>query len=328
MKKFWLTILAVALIGLALICVGAGLGGFKYSFYVDENGFHRENEVLEMREEKLNGFKNIDVDLSSANLNFVEGDEFKIEIMNERNDEIKYSVEDDTLKVSQKPFFAIFSFWVKTPTVTVYTPANAEFDNVKIQLSSGKANVDGMTANTCCAKLSSGNAKLKNIDAETSELVLSSGKLVLDGFKTDSLDYKISSGNVEIANLSAKTVNGKVMSGQLVVSKSNLGEFASTVSSGKVVMEGIASDSLDCSVSSGSVNISGELNGKTKLHVSSGSLTLDIDGSSKDYNRVLTATSGSVRVDGQKQEGVFDIGAEKTIEAKVTSGKIEINFNK
>lgn len=308
MKTFWITVLTIALIGIVLIGIGFGMGSVG-DFYIDANGNYHGNEEGSMREETLNEFKNINIDLGSAQLNIVKGDSYKIVIENERNNEIEYSVENGALNLRQERILMIFGFRFKYPEVTLYLPETAEFNDVNIHLASGSANVEKLAANNWRTKVSSGKVTLNNVSSKQAELNVSSGKLTLNGFSADNAECKLSSGTFEMADSRLQNVKAKV-------------------SSGKVLMKNIDIDSLDCTVTSGNVSVGGKLNKNAKLKVSSGKMLLDINGSAKDYNRVLTATSGGCYVDGQKQEGVFDVGTEKSIEAKVTSGKVEINFDR
>ena len=102
---------------------------------------------------------------------------------------------------------------------------------------------------------------------------------------------------------------------------------------GAIYMENIEAGESEISVAMGDAVLSGVFNGNMDLECSMGNLDVEIAGEEDDFNYSVEAAMGSAEIAGESYEGLaaekeVDNGADKTINAEVSMGDIEISFTK
>ena len=170
MKKFWFYLLICAVSGIILMGAGYAMGGSTDGFYIDRNGLHtgagRNN--IESTEQKFDRISNIYINTSSAIVNIASG-EYGISITNNREPEIKYSIDNDgTLRITQTgTSWYIFNFGIRrSNSVTVYLPQDAVLGVVDIESTSGNVSIRQVVCDDFRLKLSSGDSTIENITAK------------------------------------------------------------------------------------------------------------------------------------------------------------------
>lgn len=294
-RKYLAIATLVVVIGIILMITGVLFGGRK-GIYIDMEGVHVMNdysEEKEVEEFNLTPFKNIDISVGSQKVEVLYGDSYGIEMKNTKHENLEWSNDAGTLRVSSKfrlSFNFLFFPALQESYIKVYIPYDAKLDDTDIRIGSGSATMDGIESKSLSYNIASGKAFINNSTVGDLDLYIASGNVHLTDSEFDSMKVKVSSG--------------------------------------KLGAKGISSNGSDINVTSGRANFEGKLLGKTKVHVTSGNVSLDLAGKSEDYRKNINVTSGGVRVDGVKTKGYQDSNnnAPNKMDISVTSGNVELNF--
>jgi len=152
------------IIGIISIIVGFAFGGRLLNFNLSK---------LTDFDSSYTSITSLDIDISAGEINIVEGDEFKIEAINVRENafssEVKNGVWTISDKESRKTFFhGYLSFgylnWGDNETkITLYLPKNIELDKTTIDLGAGQMNIDLLTTENLILNDSSVNCGVGSI---------------------------------------------------------------------------------------------------------------------------------------------------------------------
>ena len=293
MKKIWRIIIVLGLAGVLFMTVGYFMGA-KMQMTLDRKGFHvgDATKAPDIRE-PLGEFEDITIRATHANVELILSDKYYIEIVGDDEYSIHYEVRGGELVVTQENIWVwnILKLSLSGPQLKIYVPKDASLNNVFVGVSSGSASLSGLHCNNLNAELASGSIRLADIAADT-------------------LRISVASGRVKVQNATADRLN-------------------ISVKSGSIDARGIRSKKLDVDISSGFADISGVLEGENNISVKSGSAKLDIQGRKSDYNRFISVKSGSVRVNGKKEEGGERYAkAKNSITVNVNSGMAKVDFSK
>jgi len=317
MSKLWKIIGIVAAVG--AIFVGAGLalgantGGISWS---RRGGFSvGSSELLHVHYNNLGTFENISVNVSSTNVRIVEADYFGFEARYRSGSNLRYSVENGTLTITQDRFsvsqitFFGFGDW-ESSHITIFIPRSAVLNDVNIQVTSGRITIDRLDCDNLTARSSSGSVTVNNLTSNTAHIRATSGRATISNATVhSSLGIRASSGSVSVTNAVTNFLELQTSSGRISASR-------------------IEANGLSAEASSGSINLSGVLNGTTNVRTSSGRVTLNVDGARDDFNINTSVSSGRVRIDGQRGVAIISNNADNTITARASSGNIDINFTR
>jgi hypothetical protein len=300
-KKIWATIISALLIGVIFMGIGLTLGAKKH-IYFDFNGLHiidtNSNNKEYVKETNLEKFSNVELDITSENVEFITADSYGIEIIKDNNIEFFWENKNDTLTVKQKNnrFFNIFNinidFWHfgKGDVIRIYLPKDAIMDNVNLTVSSGRTSTNDLNCKNLSIKTTSGSNELTNSRIENLEFVATSGKIEINNCEILKSDIKLTTGKIDADNVKLTDTN--------------------------------------IYATSGKIDISGELFKKTKIKIVSGNANFDINGRPDDYSVKSSVTSGYVQFDGEKLSNSFiNRQAENEIDIVVTSGYAKLDFN-
>ncbi|MDR0914345.1 MAG: DUF4097 domain-containing protein [Oscillospiraceae bacterium] len=291
-KKFRLICLVFAIVGICLATIGFLTGGNTQS-YIDLNGIHFEKfETQTISNNPIGEFYDIEIDVSSAKVSVLRGDDYKIEIENTAVPAISYKLEGKKLVVSQGKDFIWYLFFggFTSNSVNIYVPEDAQINTVTSDMSAGSINVNDITCDYFYSNLTSGSVHINNVAATEFKSEMTSGSLTVDGLESDNMDVSLTSGKVEAKNVTTREL-------------------------------------FNFDMTSGYMSLEGKLNGKIKSNITSGSADLFLQGNAADYSRVINVTSGSVKVNGLKQEGSFiSPSAKNSVEIDMTSGSFNIQF--
>jgi hypothetical protein len=240
--------------------------------------------------------------------------------------------------------------WNWKARAEIYLPRSFRGD-LRIANASGTlaADADLLGYRTVDITVSSGEVFLKEVSGETVSIHISSGEMELRALRGNSF-ISVSSGRLRLDQVTGGETHIKVSSGRLRIGALE-GQAAFELTSGNVVvdrarggMEGRVSSGIlelrDFSgpgsfrVSSGNLRMNlGELREDLRFRLSSGTIDLGIP-LDIPFNLDAETSSGSVQVD----EGGLEVlrvsgnvlrplgaGAERTIFARVSSGKLVIN---
>lgn len=189
------------------------------------------------------------------------------------------------------------------PTVTLTLPKNYSGD-LSVKVSSGSIKMDDAKTDDLSIRCSSGSIALNNIDAGNIVLDATSGTIKLNNIVSkDSILSECSSGSVRFDNVTAaSSITSNSTSGNTTFNNTSAKETSIYCSSGSIRFDNLTADSI-------------------KFKSTSGFIKGSINGDESDYSIISDVTSGSCNLD-DKRDGA------KMLDAKTSSGSINIEFNK
>ncbi len=192
MKKSYIVILLVILIGISLVNVVAGF--FTYG----------GKEEIEIRN---GGFSHVEIDTKNAEINLlVTNDRPYVELLNKGSYDLKVEVEGNTLDIEvNKKWFNLFSFnlFFHSPTLNVYLPENV-YETIQSETDNGSVYVTNLKVNELNVETNNGKVLVR--DVESSYLYLSSNN-----------------GDVNLENVEGKII-GETNNGDVTIQKSILNQ--------------------------------------------------------------------------------------------------------
>lgn len=138
-------------------------------------------------------------------------------------------------------------------------------------------------------------------------------------------------GRMELTGLSLGDTDAEVGVGELRCTDVKAEKLAVDVGAGAAYLENIEAKESDISVAMGEAVLSGSFNGNMALEVAMGSLMVTVNGKEEDFNYRVDAALGSAEIAGKNYESLasekeIENGADKTIDAEVSMGNLEISF--
>lgn len=336
-KKSLIWIISASAMALGLLLAGIGFfcGGAR-ALNITQNGVHVfDRTERAVKDLNLNTFQSIDLDTKRFNIEFVQSEQYGIEIRYyDDGDAPTYSVENSTLKVSDRsnrPFFNIdLGFLSPENTIIVYLPKNAALKDVNIKNASGDVAIGSFSAQTTKIEASFGKINASDITSNTVTTTAKSGDIRLKNIKTDSLTANDDFGNITVEDMTTAQLSSVMKSGNFTVRNSNTGNATITSEFGKIVGETITSTQLNAKCKSGDMKLSGTFTGKTELKSEFGNINLSTSLPVKQYSYGLTVEFGDIRVNGSKDAAHVkeSDNATNNITATNKSGDINIDFQK
>lgn len=260
-KLFWFVPCAMIGIGAGMLITGLILGAkpvVKAGY--DEMG---KNGEITSGTVALKDFDSLEVNVASVNTYIEEGDEYKLEYKAyEKNVPVvkekggKLTVEQPASKV----FFGINLSFIREEEDQYYkitVPKNAGEINLDFDAASGKIAVSDVNVKGKI-ELASGKAELNNINSKELILRASSGRMDLNKVELSKLDVEVLSGKLVSENCVTDELVADMSSGSMDFDKIkfNKGDFKVSSGSLKVNVLGKEDDySYDVEASSGSIKI-------------------------------------------------------------------------
>ncbi|MCL2386174.1 MAG: DUF4097 domain-containing protein [Defluviitaleaceae bacterium] len=199
--------------------------------------------------------------------------------------------------------------------VRIYLPANMELSAFTASSRAGSVRVDGVSAETFAAASTSGSVRLQNINAEELSATSTGGSVRLYNVNTNDLTARSTSGSVRGEDI--EFTNGYLRS-----------------TSGSVRFTGATWQNLEARSTSGSVRFTDAritpLQGSTYLQSTSGSTRLYLRNSRNDFTYQASASSGTIRIDGQNHGRGNTSGGngQHQLTLRSTSGSSRMYFNR
>ena len=146
-------------------------------------------------------------------------------------------------------------------------------------------------------------------------------------------EISLGAGMIEITDLTLGDTEVEVGAGEFRCTNTKSEKLMAELGAGAIYMENIEAGESEISVAMGDAVLSGVFNGNMDLECSMGNLDVEIAGEEDDFNYSVEAAMGSAEIAGESYEGLaaekeVDNGADKTINAEVSMGDIEISFTK
>ena len=328
--------------GLMVAGVGIGVAAAASSAFNIEN-MTKEEEHVEKTFDISESFKDIKIDLDSANVTILHSTDGKarVETSAPKGYEFSVNTEGDALKVvgrdERKWNEMMFTF--NSPEAKVYLPGD-EYADLMVKDSSGNVVIEGgFTFDSADVSANSGNLTFSSnvngnltLSAHSGRIVCEdaaakdtrieghSGNIKITNLEAANLFIKNTSGNINISNLKADSVKVEGNSGNTNITGAQIeGDInVSRTSGGTNLEDVIAGGELNAKTSSGNVHLTGCDAANLNLEASSGNINAELL-SNKDIN--ATSSSGVVSLPD-------DNSGEKngTLTAKTSSGNVKIKI--
>ena len=342
MKNWWKIAIAMIVSGTVLFGLSFALGARGGYAYVDGGGlkFSSASEAAAQASKiSLEPFETVDVDVSSADIEFVASDGYGIEYrLPAFADAPEWNVAGGKLTVrtpSNGFYWTFMDFGFQRHYVKVYFPrGGASFGSVSITTKSGDIVLAELPAGDVSLKTNSGTVKADVLGYKRATAQTSSGDITFRGGGADGAAIKLSamSGDIKADASGCASVDLETASGQITLSGDTPphAELKAATKSGGITVDASQWKSLAADATSGDVMITGKPQGSTTAKAMSGNVTMAIRGEARDFSYDISAASGSVRVDGQRMGNSArnaNSGAKNTIDANTFSGNVSLDFN-
>lgn len=270
---------------------------------IKNDGFIFRNELIKQKEYEVININNIDIDLSSSNIEVYLSDNDKIKIEqygNQKTDKYIDEISEETIKIKEK--IRIFEFFIHHTEYKIYLPKNY-LGNLNLKSVSGDILVENISdkIKDIELKTTSGNIKfLVDINSESLNLKSVSGDIELLKVDTKDISIKTTSGNIKTEIINAITADLKSVSGDIKAnSLTGLNNVATT--SGNIrVLDLICLKNSNISTISGDVSIKMNNDSNCAIDISTVSgdknLRKNTYGNG-NYKLKIETTSGNIKVD-------------------------------
>ena len=286
-------------LGIVLTATGFALNGGKGFYMKWDHGFKFSDslETFEKARTEIASFKDVEIDVSSADVHFIESDsgKFEIEYRIESDEEadIVCEVKDNklTFKDRSDSSFIISSFNFLNVQedlyVNVYYPAGTEFGNIHLDTSAGDVKInDTFNCVLLDLDMSAGKTNLSNVSGEL-KVNMSAGSFTADNCKFGYSEFDMSAGSVKLTNCTIAGGDVDMSAGdfdadQLVLTKSM--KLDMSAGSVDIVFTDGQEIGYDFDLSAGSAKINGEKKGDEYQEIKGYDIILTVDASAGSVN--------------------------------------------
>ena len=341
MKTIWKIIIGCIALGLILFVIGWILKPTG-NIYMDRGGIHASNgeDVQEVNERNMQEFTEINIDVASADIEFIEADDFGLEIYNDTRSPLTWSNKNGRLEVRHKNNMNIGLLDLvitggdrNRSYVKVYFPADVGFSRIDIGSASGNKNIvdfPELRVDEFMIDSISGNIDVSGIIAGKLNISSTSGRLSLSDVEAKEVAFDCISGNAKITNLKADSLKYDKTSGEGDIIDSNIGSLKLSSISGGISLKNVDSEGLYVDSGSGNFEYQGSIEGDIKIDIISGRVKLELSGSSDDYDKNIESISGTTNIDGQRFQGDINIRNDGKYKINIdsASGNVNISFDR
>lgn len=195
--KIWL-IIATTLLLTGCIIFGGVMTVYKWDFSKLSTNKYETNKY-----DITDNFKNISVNVKTADIVFVASEKAKTEVVCYEQDNANHevSVDNDTLTiklVDERKWYEYIGINFRTPKITVYLP-QGEYGNLTVSASTGDIDI-------------------KNLSAENINLTVTTGEIEAKSITCNG-DFKttVSTGEVELKDVSCKNLSSNGNTGDITL---------------------------------------------------------------------------------------------------------------
>ncbi|MCY9547835.1 DUF4097 family beta strand repeat-containing protein [Lysinibacillus xylanilyticus] len=195
--------------GILLALVGYFSGG-KWSFVLNDEGIQLpENNKLVNSSYKLDDFTNINVINHYGDVEIVTSDHYALETNVIKDDDVTYSIKDNTLTVETKNKkkngfqFGFGSF--RTPSIKIYVPSDITLKTVILESNFGDTTIRGLNYQELNIIEDFGDIIFKDTTGDKTEITQSFGDMNLKQFSSNGFVAESEHGDINIDG----TLNGQ-----------------------------------------------------------------------------------------------------------------------
>ena len=330
-KKAFITVALVMLMA-GFVFMGIGMAGNPGVIYYD-NGFKiyaGDSDYEDISAEQFSTLSEIFIDVGYADVKFVQGEKFAVEISNRyENNPITYKFNNGRLEVLGKENVASINIgwwqWRIKSTVTVYIPANAHVDKVSVRVAAGKVEVGRFSADELFVRCNLGNMTLGNITTKTATLIVNAGAAQITDFKAEVFNHSNDMGDSRIIRLETAAFDIDMNMGKLTVRDSILGAAIVSNDMGDIELADVCVNGLNMKMALGSATVRGELRGLITVSNDMGDININSTLAEKEYDYDIDVSMGDSKLNGRKLSGRTNNGAVNKMILSCSMGSIRVN---
>jgi len=284
-------------LGITLVAAGAAFVGVAYATHSFKGA-----EIVTNEHKIESEFKNFDFDIDTANVEFVSTteDSTKVTCIEKAKCTHEVSVVEDKLfiktKDERKWYEKIFNFAWEEEKITIALP-KSDYDNLKVEASTGNVKLNGFNFETVDLKISTGNlylstlrTKSMNIKASTGNILLdkleintklyinaSTGNIKLNDVKAENVVLDASTGNILLTNvLATNNITIDTSTGDVTFKDSDATTLKVKCSTGNVRGNLLTPKTFHAKASTGKVNVPDTEGGDCTIETSTGNINIEI----------------------------------------------------
>lgn len=195
--------------GILLALVGYFSGG-KWSFVLTDEGIQLpESNKLVNNSYKLDDFTNLNVINHYGDVEIVTSDRYALETNVMKDDDVTYSMKDNTLtvetKVKKKNGFQFGFGSFGTPSIKIYVPSDAKLKTVALNSNFGDTTIRGLNYQELSLIEDFGDILFKDTTGDKTEITQSFGDMKLQQFSSNGFVVESEHGDINIDG----TLNGQ-----------------------------------------------------------------------------------------------------------------------
>lgn len=234
--KRWL-IIATFLLLTGCVIFGGVMTVYKWDFSKLSTNKYETNKY-----DINDNFKNISVNVKTADIVFVASEKAKAEVVCYEQDNANHevSVDNDTLTiklVDERKWYEYIGINFRTPKITVYLPqgeygnltvssttgdtkipSNHTYNSIDISASTGDVECRASALESIKIKLNTGDIDIENITAENVDLTVTTGEIEAKSITCNSdFKTKVSTGEVELKDVSCKNLSSNGNTGDITL---------------------------------------------------------------------------------------------------------------
>ncbi len=295
-----------------------GFGDLKFGYTGNGFGFGAWNEdewdaewdaamedlqILENAEKKVqtectaSEIEEIQIAIGGNALVLEESEDEHIWIKNSSTEKmVKYGMENGCFELRTRKKMNIFSIEAgeaEKEKIYLYLPKGMQLQAVHVELEGGNISIHELAADDMILEIGAGNLTIDSLNAQELELSIGAGKADIEQLKAQNAVMEIGAGNLKMKDFSAENITMDVGMGNLDADGS-IGESAD----------------IQCGM---------------------GNVTLNLEGSEKDYNYNVECSMGNVKVGETKLSSVaaeryVDNGSQRFLDVECAMGNATIRF--
>ena len=329
-KKMFLILSIILVAGILTAFLGVALGA-KFYAYIDKTGVHIDDEIVEIPWQEIEEITDIDIMVSSSNIEFCKSEKFGIEMRTYR--QTTYDVSDGKLVISDHgdsfKFNIGFNFFnINEIYIKVYLPENEELNSVKINTDYGNININNLSADLVDLSDSFGSIKISDISAGKINANLSNGSFRCRNVEADVFIYKNDFGSGTFDDVKFNDCSLEASNGKLEVNTSRIFTLKAENDFGKITLRGLVSDNVKINASNGAIDLQGDFK-NIDICSDFGSIQIDTVRPADYYSCKFETDFGSIKVDGENFGNRYMSNyTQNIIHASASNGSINMNFNK
>lgn len=271
MKKAAIIIPIIA--GSVLLAVGAALFAVNLSKFIEGGDKGLTSKTFALEED----FSKINIDIHTSEIEFVNSDESKIEVLESSDYPHSCKIENDTLYLTQEDNHKWYDFlnFHKKPKATFYITAK-EYEKLVINSSTGDIAIN------------------HDFSFVSADIKASTGDVKFDSDVTNELSVETSTGNISVEGVHADNISVKASTGDVFVSNCVSNDLNIHTSTGKILLnDTLVSNHIEMEASTGDVKIHDSDAKTLKIKTSTG----DVTGTLLTAKRfVATSNTGKISV--------------------------------